>query len=207
MNRLRTFLLTTLLGGLAVILPLTIIVVVFRWFYALLSDGLRWLTDQWHVTAEAPWVGELLSIILVLLICFLLGLLMRTSAGRWTITLVEDRLLRRIPLYGTVKETVQQLLGTEKSPFSQVALVNAGAEDVWQTGFCTDSHADGSYTVFVPTGPNPTSGFIYHLPATRVRLLEVKVEEAMRTVISCGAGSAQLIAGRNEPAPGGDGGG
>ena len=48
-------------------------------------------------------------------------------------------------------------------------------------------------TVFVPTGPNPTSGFIYHLPNEYIHKVDVKVEDAMRSVISCGTGSSALI--------------
>ena len=48
-------------------------------------------------------------------------------------------------------------------------------------------------TVFVPTGPNPTSGFIYHLPNKYIHKVDVRVEDAMRSVISCGTGSSALI--------------
>jgi uncharacterized membrane protein len=61
------------------------------------------------------------------------------------------------------------------------------------TCFITDSHDDGSFTVFVPTGPNPTSGLIYHLGGEFVHPVNVPVQEAMRSVISCGAGSGKLL--------------
>ena len=58
----------------------------------------------------------------------------------------------------------------------------------------TDRHEDGSFTVFVPTGPNPTSGNIFHMPASYVSLVDHPVESTMRSIISCGAGSAELVA-------------
>jgi uncharacterized membrane protein len=61
------------------------------------------------------------------------------------------------------------------------------------SAFVTDSHDDGSYTVFVPTGPNPTSGNIYHLKGKWVHPVDVSVEDTMRSIISCGAGSSMLI--------------
>ena len=66
------------------------------------------------------------------------------------------------------------------------------------TVFVTDTHADGSYTVFMPTGPNPTSGNIYHLQAENVYPVDVPVEDAMRSIISCGAGSSALVNKFNE---------
>jgi uncharacterized membrane protein len=53
--------------------------------------------------------------------------------------------------------------------------------------------------VFVPTGPNPTSGNIYHLPGDRVRSVDVPVDQAMRAIISCGAGSTAMVVALNKP--------
>ena len=92
-----------------------------------------------------------------------------------------------------VKETVVQFLGTENRPFSSVALVEVFGNETLMTAFVTDRHKDGSYTVFVPTGPNPMSGNIYHLEREFVHPVEVPVEVAMRSIISCGAGSARII--------------
>jgi uncharacterized membrane protein len=61
------------------------------------------------------------------------------------------------------------------------------------TAFITDRHPDGSFTVFVPSGLNPTSGMIYHLQKEFVHPIEVSVESTMRSIIGCGAGSGQLI--------------
>jgi uncharacterized membrane protein len=70
------------------------------------------------------------------------------------------------------------------------------------TCFITDTHEDGSYTVFMPTGPNPTSGLIYHLEGQYVHLVDIPVQDAMRTIISCGAGSEKLISQYRPELPG-----
>jgi uncharacterized membrane protein len=63
------------------------------------------------------------------------------------------------------------------------------------TCIVTSHHDNGWFTVFIPTGPNPTSGLIYHLPAEQVELLPtIKVDEALRSIIACGAGSGALYA-------------
>ncbi|MEJ2286453.1 MAG: hypothetical protein P8X85_22980 [Desulfobacterales bacterium] len=63
------------------------------------------------------------------------------------------------------------------------------------TAFVTDTHDSGRHTVFVPTGPNPTSGLIFHVPDKYVHPVGVSVEETLRSVIGCGAGSSNLIDG------------
>ena len=92
-----------------------------------------------------------------------------------------------------IKETVLQFIGENNSPFSRVALCNIFGNETQVTGFITEEHDNGMFTVFVPTGPNPTSGNIYHLKPEFVHLLEVQPEETMKTIIACGAGSKNLL--------------
>ena len=107
---------------------------------------------------------------------------------------VENRVLKIAPGYSLIKETVVQILGSSrKSLFSSVALVQLFGNETLASAFITDRHADGSYTVFVPTGPNPTSGNIFHLKAEYVHPVNVPIEDAIRSIISCGAGSSKLI--------------
>ena len=101
--------------------------------------------------------------------------------------------MAKAPGYSLVKETVFQFLGNKKSPFSSVALAQIFGNETMVSCFVTDTHEDGSRTVFVPTGPNPTSGNIYHLEAKYVHPVDVSVEDAMRSIISCGAGSSTLL--------------
>jgi uncharacterized membrane protein len=61
------------------------------------------------------------------------------------------------------------------------------------TAFITDEHEDGRTTVFVPTGPNPTSGNIYHLNSDQVFPIDIPVEDAIRTIIGVGNGSRKLL--------------
>ena len=67
------------------------------------------------------------------------------------------------------------------------------ANEVLMTGFITQTHKNGMFTVFVPTGPNPTSGNIFHLPASLVSRINVPIEEAMKSVVACGIGSEVLL--------------
>ena len=141
--------------------------------------------------------GVVMATIIVLGIivggCFLLGLLIKTKLGKMLHKAIEKAILHRFPGYSLLRETVEQLLGGKKSPFSTVALVQIYGNETLMTAFVTDEHENGMFTVFVPTGPNPTSGNIYHLEAKCVHVVDVSVESTMRSIISCGAGSTKLI--------------
>src|SRR5690606_38606169 len=104
------------------------------------------------------------------------------------------------PGYRMIREIVQQLFGDSKqSPFAQgkVARVwpSGRGQGVSLTGIVTSWHDNGGATVFLPTGPNPTTGLVLHVAQEHLELLPaVPVDSAFRTIIACGAGSAQLLA-------------
>jgi uncharacterized membrane protein len=196
MNRLASFVKSTVIGGLLVIMPLAIFVFVLTWLFNLMRQVISPLTQL--LMANSPLQGiaaDVIVIVLIVLACFALGVMVRTRLGKWAYTTAESKILLKAPGYSLIKETVQQFMGTKKSPFSSVALVQIFGNATMVSAFVTDEHDDGTFTVFVPTGPNPTSGNIYHLPAEHVHPVDVPVEDAMRSIISCGAGSTALLAG------------
>ena len=108
-------------------------------------------------------IATLLVLIVILGLCFLVGLFIRTRLGLYLYSGLESSLLSKTPGYKMIKETVNQFFGKKVSPFSSVALIQIFQNETLVTGFVTDKHAGDMVSVFVPTGPNPTSGFIYHL--------------------------------------------
>lgn len=200
LTRTKQFFTTTLLGGLIVILPAIILVFAFKWLFGLVSNAIQPLTTLVVENLTLPnqydeLIATLLVLAVIILACFCIGLFVKTRIGRWIMGALENSLLSKAPGYKMIKETVNQFLGKKQSPFSSVALVQIFENDTKVTAFITDRHDDGTITVFVPTGPNPTSGFIYLLNERYVHPIEISVEDAMRSVISCGAGSGKLIQG------------
>lgn len=195
MLRLKHFLKTSLLGGLVVILPVAILVSVSVWIFDLITGWIQPITRLVIKDTEAnEFIAESFVIVLILTTCFFVGVLVRTRLGGFFYRLIETHILRLAPGYSMIKETVLQLFGSSKdSPFSSVALAQIFCNSTLATCFVTDTHEDGSYTVFVPTGPNPTSGLIYHLEGKHVHPVDIPVQDAMRTIISCGAGSEKLM--------------
>lgn len=199
MKRLRSFVSITLLGGLVVILPIAIFVFLVEWLLGVVRSLIQplshWLVEQ---TAFTNYMADVLGVLLLLSGCFLIGLFIKTSVGEWVHDQVDAWLARLAPGYKTIREVVTQLLGGEgntsllKGDVCRAYLMGRAA-GVSVTAIVTAKHANGDFTVYAPTAPIPTSGFVYHLSPDCVDLLpHVSVEEAMRTVIACGSGS-QII--------------
>jgi uncharacterized membrane protein len=193
-ERLKTFIKTSIIGGLAVILPAVVLILIFRWLFYWITDIIQPLTNLMIARAQfQEIVADVFVITIILAVCFLVGVVIKTKVGQFIQHNLEKRILQMAPGYPTIKSVVMQFIGKEKSPFSSVALVQVFGNEILMTAFITDTHESGRYTVFVPTGPNPTSGLIFHIPKKYVHPVKVSVEEAMRSVIGCGAGSSNLL--------------
>ena len=138
-------------------------------------------------------VGLLVPLLGILLI----GLMARNIVGRWLLEFGEGTLLR-IPLAGSVYKTLKQLLETflqgNATRFRRVVLIEYPREGLYALGFVTgvlgsSLAADFDQTmlsVFIPTAPNPTTGWYAVVPESSVRDIDLSVEDAFRTIISAG---------------------
>jgi len=191
------------LGGLAVVLPAALVLMVMQWLFVLVADLLHPLT---RLLSETAGLNELfaLAVVLVLMLatCFSVGLAVRTRIGRWLHEVVDAGLAKVVPGYRATSGLVRELLGSGEtsrvlSGEPALARIHGLESPVKVTAIVTSRHADGGYTLYVPTAPFPTSGFVYHLPPECVEFLPgVSLETALRTVIACGTGSAEVVARR-----------
>ena len=194
MNRMKAFFKTSLLGGIVVILPVVILTFVFTWVFDFVTNRIQPLTNVVIKQYEIPEISaDVFVIFIIIMVCFTVGVFVTTKLGKFVYRSIENRILKAAPGYSLIKETIVHILGEKESPFSTVALARIFGNETLVSSFVTDKHADGSFTVFVPTGPNPTSGNIFHLKGEYVHPVDVPVEEVMRSIISCGAGSKKLI--------------
>ncbi len=194
MERFKTFIKASILGGTVIVLPVAILVFAFKWIFHFITDLIQPLTNVVLKRYPVPEISaDIFVVIIIIVACFLIGVFVSTRLGAFVFHTLEHRILKIAPGYSLVKETVVQILGRKESPFSSVALARIFGNETLVSAFITDRHADGSYSIFVPTGPNPTSGNIYHLKGEYVFPIKVPVEDAMRSIISCGAGSTKLI--------------
>ncbi len=200
-TRSRQFIRRSMLGGLVVLLPIAIVALFLNWLYGALSGAIKPLTTILTQSLGLPGpVADIVILMLLILVCFTVGHLVSTRMGGWAWSGLERRLMGRLPGYFTLRDMVAQLLGGARSSSlsrgTEVARVWLyGREvDVSVTALVTAWHGDGRVTVFVPTGPNPTSGFIYHVDADLVETYpHAGVDRMMKTIIACGTGSERFF--------------
>ncbi len=192
LKSLRLFFRTTLFGGLVAILPLALIIIFFRWIINIIQKFLEPLVELIEVNTQFKVVVlYILAVAAILTTFFFIGLVIQTRIGRFLNNVLEQKYLMKIPGYKIARDTVMQFFGKNRSFFSEVVLVDIFNSGTLMTGFVTDTHNE-YITVFVPTGPNPTSGNIYHVRRDKVTRTTTAVDDGMKTIISCGAGSAEI---------------
>ncbi len=195
LKRFRKFLWTTLIGGMVALAPLTLIILLFRWMINLIGRNLTPLVDTILQDSDPSQLFKLLLYLItfaaILIFFFIIGIVVRTRLSVF-LNKAEDRYLMKIPGYKIARETVKQFFGKNRSFFREVVLVDIFNTGTLMTGFITDDQGE-IVTVFVPTGPNPTSGNIYHLQKDRVLRTTASVDSGMKSIISCGAGSAEVF--------------
>jgi uncharacterized membrane protein len=194
MNRIRKFFINMFVGGLIVLLPIIIIIQISKWFFSVFEEGSRPLTDYLiSLYSVSDTTAVMFSMLSVFVVFSVIGMIVRTRIGNGLYQFFEKYILFRIPGYKAIKEITDQISGKQKGLFRKVVLVNLGEKGASVTGFVVDEIGDSHSTVFVPCGPNPTTGFIYHVKNIDITDVDVSIETAMKTVISCGSGSSQFI--------------
>ena len=191
-----------MITGLLILIPVFVTYVLIAFLFNLLNDAgrpillgvlsfmdldeLRWLT---------PLV-PLINLLLALIVIFLIGVFGTNIVGR-RILATMNQLVMRLPLvrtvYGAVKQAVETLQGPHRS-FQRVVLLEYPKQGVWMMGLVATPRTDpfnlspsGTLlSVFVPTTPNPTSGFLVLVPEDDVIETDYTVEEAFKFIISSG---------------------
>jgi uncharacterized membrane protein len=193
MKFMRELAVNAVVGGLLVLLPLYLAVL-------LLLKGLQTLVAVVRpVAALLPdWLPaqNLLALLLVLLLCFGVGVLVRTQLGG----VIRDRLqalFGRVPGYTLFRSMTKRLAGKTDENVWTPALVEI--EDALVPGFIIEEHDDGRLTVFVPSVPTPLAGAVYVLDRSRVHVVDVPFTQALKTFSHWGAGSKELVAAMKRP--------
>jgi len=143
-----------------------------------------------------------ISLLLVLMLCLLVGIALRTAFGQAMRTRMERSILQKIPGYEVIRSMTRQLAGQGQESSWQPAL--AEIEDALVPAFIVEDLDDGRFTVFVPSSPTPLAGAIYILTADRVHPLNVPFTQAVKAITRWGSGSKALVEalqGRRTPSP------
>jgi len=147
---------------------------------------------------RVPFLWDLVATIAVILLVTALGYLSHYVFGKFFLS-IGERAIQRIPGVGAVYNSVKQIVATfgsqNRNLLNKVVLVEFPRKGVWSIGFLTNKTqgeaqartAEEVWTVFVPTTPNPTSGFLLLVPAREIVELDMSVGDGMKMIISGGA--------------------
>ena len=196
-----------LLAGLLVWLPLAITVWVLIWLVGALDGVLAGVLTAIGIMVPTAQTGEVietlrpmhgLGVVLVVGVLLLTGAMVSNVAGRWWVR-QWDRLLSNIPIvksiYTSIKKVSDTLFSSNGNAFRKALLVQFPLPGSWTIAFQTGSpagevaeHLGSDYlSVYVPTTPNPTSGYFLVVRRSEVRELDMSVDQALTYVISMGA--------------------
>jgi uncharacterized membrane protein len=184
----------TLVGGILVVVPVYLGVLLLLKATKSLADLLK------PITALVPgWLpgDQMLSMLLLLAICFLVGVAIGTPAGRRIEKRIEHSLFEKIPGYALFRSLTQRLVGESQDEAWKPAL--AEIEHALVPAFIIEEHADGRFTIFVPSVPTPLAGAVYVLTADRVHPVDIAFTQALKTVSRWGAGCKDLVAAMEGP--------
>lgn len=198
-----------LVAGLLIWVPLVITVWVLSFLVSTLDQSLLLLPEAWHperlLGMYIPGLGVLMTLIVVLVT----GVLAANMLGQRLVLLWEG-LLSRIPfvksVYSSVKQVSDTLFSTSGQAFRKALLVQYPRQGVWTIAFLTGQpggevvrHLPGDYvSIYVPTTPNPTSGFFLMVPRADVIELDMSVDAALKYIISMGVAPPESPKARSE---------
>ena len=186
-----------LIGGLLVWIPIMVTVWVVRFLARILDQSLLLLPSPWRPEALFGMYVPGLGVILSLLLLLLTGVLVKNLFGGRMVRGLES-LVRRVPVIGPVysgAKTFSETVLTDKgSSFKQVVMVEFPRKGVFSIGFITSEDleevqartAQDVTCVFVPTTPNPTTGFIILVPRDEVVRLDMTVDDAFKMLLTLG---------------------
>jgi uncharacterized membrane protein len=192
--KLRRYFLT----GIFVTAPISITLYIAYVFFSFIDTHVQRLLPQPYNEIvyggiSFPGVGVIIAFFFFVVV----GWFASNIMGRFLIS-IGERILDRIPvirsLYGAIKQVFETITQTQSDAFREVVMLEYPRKGVWSIGFVTGSSkgevqervADHTINVFVPTTPNPTSGFLLFVPRKELKYMKMSVEEGIKLVVSAG---------------------
>jgi uncharacterized membrane protein len=194
MKEFVNFVKATLVGGALFLVPMIVLLAILGKAQQIASKIVTPLSKLIPVEALAGEVGiRILAVLLIVLVCFLAGVLAKKRSVKTASNWLEDHILIHVPGYTLIKSMTGSMAGTHSEADSKPVL--ARIEDSWQLGFVVERLEAGHLAVFVPGAPNAMSGSVYFMSAERVRPLDIPLPKAMKLMRGLGVGSAALVPG------------
>jgi len=186
---------TSFIAGLLVIVPIAAAVLILRWLF-LYIDGILQPIAKSLLGYTVPGLGFAITVVLI----FVTGIIATSVIGKRLVGFVES-LLERVPLFRFLYTSIKQIMVSFTIPsetrFLQVVLVEFPKEGMRVIGFVTSESSTASgekvLTVFIPTSPNPTSGYLEIVNERDVIRTNISIDDALKMVLSAGKVSLKEV--------------
>jgi uncharacterized membrane protein len=189
LKRFREFVVKTVVAGFLVVLPVYLATLLLLKAMKSLGGLVRpfaHLLPKWFPAETA------ISFLLVLILCFLVGIALRTRMGQVVEARIENSVFQKIPGYTLFRSMTRQIAGENQESTWKPAL--AEIEEALVPAFIIEELDDGEFTVFVPSVPTPVMGTVYILSPERVHPLNVPFGKVVKALTRWGSGSKDLVA-------------
>ena len=187
--------------GLFSIIPLAITFTIIKWLFDFFSGPGKKMINYIFPNSSAPIIENIIGFVLTFLFIYLIGIIISNVLGKRLYSIFEN-ILAKIPLvnyiYNTIKQITDTLTVSQKHAFKKVVYIEYPKENIWTialvTGESKDSQNNEYYQIFVPTTPNPTSGFMLYIKKENTNETDMSIDEGLKIIISGG----MLAPGKNE---------
>ncbi len=196
MRAIAEFTKTTLIGGVLVLIPIYLSVLLLLKALGAIVALVAPITGGLPETLP---LREVIAMVLLIAACFACGILVRTGPGLRAKNAFERAILEKIPGYALIRGLAGKIAGKENEHTFTVVL--AEIEDALVPAFLVEDCDDEHCAIFVPSVPTPAAGAIYIIAKSRVHVVDVPFTRAVSVISKWGAGSAELLAGMKQAKP------
>ena len=179
---------TNVIYGVLVLVPLAVIVLLL----AKIVEILEKIAEPLNLQSATSVIGAIvLAVLLVLILCFVVGVFVRTRLGSWSLERFEQTILRQIPGYEIISNALKGF--AEKKTAYRAALVRLYGPGTGVLGFIMEENDNDSVTVFVPSVPTLTMGSLHVVDRERVTMLEAGSIDVTNCISQWGIGSNKIL--------------
>ena len=179
---------TKFIAGFVALIPIVLTFYVFRFVYTLMNQMSNPIVKE-YLNIEIPFFG----IFVIIISIYLLGLIVTNLIGKKILN-IGELILKKVPLVSTIYITLKQITNTlalnTNHSFEGTVYIEYPKKDLWTIAFISGSSKNSTgveyYNLFVPTTPNPTSGFYIVIRKNKTIPTGISVEESLKTIISGG---------------------
>jgi len=197
MKKMKKHIKNYLITGLLATVPISVTIYILGLFIGIMDKVLKYLPLKYHPDTYLPFHIPGFGLIVTVILIFVVGVITQSFLGRKVVA-VGEWMVTKIPLVGNIYNGVKQLVGAifmeNSKSFKQVVMIEYPRKDLWVIAFLT-GFSEGEVqrkikkdvvNIFIPTTPNPTSGFYLLVPEKQITYLDMSVEDAFKLIVSGG---------------------